>query len=93
MPRLQAQLESSPRDQEFNLVAFVGEALTASSPNKETLYHMVRQACDHEELVRLEELLRVPDQQTRGFMFLSLIGVVIARCSIDLAIRHHEGTP
>ena len=91
MPRMSEQLEAMRVEQQDTLASFVMGALMGAAPNKAFLVDMVRLACDHAELERLEQLLTIKDDTVRGGMFCALIGDVAARAADEGVRRYVRG--
>lgn len=87
-PRLAAQFESDIKEQEALFCAFAGDALIAAQPNSATFYRLVRQACSHDELAQLEYLYTVQSTEIRGLMFLALVGQVLCRVAVNMAVEY-----
>lgn len=93
MPSLACQLEPDAAEQEALFCMFAGDAMRLASPDAATFYALVRNACDHVELDRLQRLHGIADHTLRGFMFLSLVGEVLSRTAVKSAIRYNEAMP
>lgn len=76
-------------EQQQLFATFVMGAIVNASPNAGFFVGLVRNACDHGELDRLEHILRIKDDAVRGGLFGVLVGDMLARISLE-GVRLYE---